>query len=61
MSTKDFPMTARGSQLLESLRLTMANFGDERLPQRFWSKVSPCPMSGCWIWTGTTTQRGYGS
>jgi hypothetical protein len=24
------------------------NFLDDRLPQRFWSKVQPCPMSGCW-------------
>lgn len=32
------------------------NWGDARLPQRFWDKVSPCPMSGCWIWTGRSTQ-----
>lgn len=28
------------------------NWGDPRLPNRFWDKVSPCPMSGCWLWTG---------
>ena len=22
------------------------NFGDPQLPDRFWSKVTPCPMSG---------------
>lgn len=37
-------------------------FFDERLPQRFWSKVVPCPMSGCWLWVGAITgERGYGS
>ncbi len=35
------------------------NFGDPRLPERFWSKVQPCPMSGCFIWTGTAP-NGYG-
>lgn len=29
------------------------NFGDSRLPLRFWDKCSPEPMSGCWLWTGT--------
>lgn len=37
-----------------------ANFGDARLPDRFWGKVSPCPMSGCWIWTGCSNGKGYG-
>jgi hypothetical protein len=37
------------------------NFGDERLGPRFWAKVSPCPMSGCWIWTGWHMGKGYGS
>lgn len=35
------------------------NFLDERLPQRFWDKVSPCPMSGCWLWTGAISTFGY--
>lgn len=35
------------------------NFLDERLPQRFWDKVTPCPMSGCWLWFGYTA-HGYG-
>jgi len=34
---------------------------DPRLPDRFWSKVSPCPMSGCWIWTAGLTTYGYGT
>ncbi len=38
----------------------MVNFLDTRLPDRFWSKVQPCPMSGCWIWTGAMHQHGYG-
>jgi hypothetical protein len=28
-----------------------ANWGDERLPERFWNKVIPEPTSGCWFWT----------
>lgn len=36
------------------------NFGDPRLPQRFWDKVQPCPMSGCWIWVGAWISNGYG-
>lgn len=36
------------------------NFGDDRLPKRFWSKVVPCPMSGCWLWTGSAN-NGYGA
>jgi hypothetical protein len=35
----------------------MVNWGDERLPERFWNKVSPCPMSGCWLWVGTREHR----
>ena len=29
------------------------------LEQRFWSKTSPEPNSGCWLWEGSLT-RGYG-
>ena len=32
---------------------------DPRLPIRFWNKVEPCPMSGCWLWVGAT-DKGYG-
>lgn len=37
-----------------------AEFLDARLPDRFWSKCSPCPMSGCWLWIGRTQSIGYG-
>lgn len=37
------------------------NFLDPRLPERFWSKVTPCPMSGCWLWIGATSVSGYGN
>ena len=30
------------------------------LPERFWDKVEPCPMSGCWHWTAAGTGNGYG-
>lgn len=28
---------------------------------RFWERVSPEPMSGCWIWDGSATAAGYGT
>lgn len=34
-------------------------FGDPRLPERFWSKCTPEPNSGCWLWLAATI-RGYG-
>lgn len=34
-------------------------FGDERLPARYWSKVSVDDESGCWLWIGCITTRGY--
>ncbi len=36
-------------------------YGDEKLPQRFWDKVSPEPNTGCWFWVGGITGRGYGT
>lgn len=36
------------------------NFGDSRADERFWARVSPCPMSGCWLWTGSENTKGYG-
>lgn len=33
--------------------------GDQRLPIRFWSKVSP-NASGCWLWTAALRSDGYG-
>lgn len=35
-------------------------YGDERLPQRFWDKVSPEPNTGCWLWTASVSVGGYG-
>jgi hypothetical protein len=31
------------------------NWGDDRLATYFWERTQPCPMTGCWIWTGPTT------
>lgn len=28
--------------------------------ERFWSKISPEPNTGCWLWTGATSEAGYG-
>lgn len=36
------------------------NFGDPRLPLRFWNKVDTNIQPGCWIWTGAVQTRGYG-
>ena len=38
-----------------TVQLPVVNFLDERLPQRFWDKVTPCPMSGCWLWVAGWT------
>jgi hypothetical protein len=35
-------------------------WGDSRLPERFWDKTAPCPMSGCWLWTASWTVHDYG-
>lgn len=34
------------------------NFLDPRLPDRFWSKCIPEPMSGCWLWLGAKNRYG---
>lgn len=34
-------------------------FGDPRLPERFWSKVH-VTESGCWEWTAALSKAGYG-
>lgn len=36
------------------------NWGDGRLPERFWEKCIPEPNSGCWIWTGATVKHNRG-
>lgn len=36
------------------------DFGDQRLPPRFWSKVTINPETGCWEWTASVRRRGYG-
>lgn len=36
------------------------NFGDERLPERFWSKCIPEPNSGCWLWFAAASPSGHG-
>ncbi len=37
----------------------VVEFGDARLPQRFWSKVSVAE-NGCWVWTAFKDKYGYG-
>lgn len=37
----------------------MMHFGDPRLPARFWDKVQPEPMTGCWLFVGAQA-KGYG-
>ena len=36
------------------------NYGDLRLPERFWSKCVPEPNSGCWLWIAASS-HGYGA
>lgn len=37
-----------------------ATYGDPRLPDRFWAKVYPCPITGCWLWGAGPFPNGYG-
>ena len=37
----------------------MPELGDQRLPGRFWSKVTVDDVTGCWLWTAAKTDRGY--
>lgn len=39
----------------------MADYGDPRLPARFWAKVRPEPATGCWLWVGAHQGAGYGT
>jgi hypothetical protein len=34
--------------------------GLNSLPERFVRHIEPEPMSGCWLWTGSTNRTGYG-
>ena len=45
---------------MTAARCPRFDFGDARLPDQFWSKVMPEPMSGCWLWVGCVSDRGYG-
>ena len=36
-------------------------FGDTRLPERFWRKITIDTGSGCWVWMGARNSGGYGS
>lgn len=40
--------------------MSMIEWGDERLPQRFWNKVYPEPNTGCWLWGASSDWKGYG-
>ena len=37
----------------------LVEYGDERLPERFWTKVSVVE-TGCWEWAAGKTRDGYG-
>ncbi len=39
--------------------MSAIQFGDTRLPQRFWSKVH-VESSGCWVWDASKLPTGYG-
>lgn len=37
-----------------------SQFGDPRLPRRFWDKVTVDPETNCWLWGGFRAGKGYG-
>jgi hypothetical protein len=45
------------SDWLES-NVPIVQFGDPRLPERFWNKVYVAP-SGCWMWIGAVAGKGF--
>lgn len=62
-------MTSQGDQIPPARRTdgdvrAISNpdprFGDERLPSRFWARVT-LDACGCWLWTGSTNRGGYGN
>lgn len=34
------------------------DYGDYRLPDRFWDKVHTVPETSCWVWTGAIKKEG---
>jgi hypothetical protein len=40
--------------------MTRAHYLDPILPERFWSKTTIDPETGCWLWTASTSE-GYGA
>ena len=40
--------------------MSSVEYGDTRLPERFWMKVVVQP-NGCWLWTKGKNSRGYGN
>lgn len=38
----------------------MIEYGDPQLPDRYWEKVYPCPITGCWLWGAAVDKDGYG-
>lgn len=43
------------------LMVPLMDYGDLRLPERYWAKVYPCPITSCWLWGGAPrNSKGYG-
>jgi hypothetical protein len=40
--------------------IPLVEYGDDRLPDRFWAQVYPEPNTGCWLWGGAVDSDGYG-
>lgn len=40
--------------------MNAVEYGDDRLPERFWTKVA-VQGNGCWFWTSSKNPRGYGN
>ncbi len=44
----------------ETTRLICGRPFSARDEERFWAKCIPEPNTGCWLWTGALTTKGYG-
>lgn len=58
---KHVPMADASGNPVSAPTLCPCNLDVRAALPRFLAKVSPEPMSGCWLWTGATQTNGYGS
>lgn len=41
-------------------RVSAIDYGDPQAPDRWWERIYPEPNTGCWLWAGGDSTKGYG-